>query len=73
MAATKGIRLHSELRKKFEEHCRANLLDERAVIEAWLLQFLEASESARQHAAARYGHWLAEQSKIDRKSKKTEE
>lgn len=70
MATTKGIRLHAELRRQFEEHCRANLLDERAVIEAWLLQFLEATAESRQQAAARYSEWLDEQSKPERKLKK---
>ncbi len=60
MPAPKGFRLNEELRKAFEEFCRANLLDERAVIEAWLLRLLEATEDERKAVAERYAHWTAE-------------
>jgi len=60
MAATKGIRLNAVLRKQFERFCRDQLLDERAVIEAWLLRFLEASEAERKEAATRYVAWYEE-------------
>ena len=63
MAATKGIRLHPELRAEFEQFCRDHLLDERAVIEAWLLRFLEASAAERQDAAKRYGLWSLQHAK----------
>lgn len=59
MPTTKGIRLDEDLRQAFEQHCRAHLLDERAVIEAWLLRFLEASEEERVAAAKRYAEWRA--------------
>jgi len=60
MAATKGIRLNESIRKEFEDFCRDNLLDERAVIEAWLVRFLEASNEERRHVAMRYVAWLDE-------------
>ncbi len=59
MPTTKGIRLDEELREAFEQHCRTHLLDERAVIEAWLLRFLEASDEDRLAAAKRYAEWRA--------------
>jgi len=60
MAATKGIRLNPILREEFEQFCRAHLLDERAVIEAWLLRFLEAPDDERQQVAKRYMKWHEE-------------
>jgi hypothetical protein len=51
MPAPKNFRLDEELRAWFERHCREQLLDERSVVEAWLLRFLEASEADRQAAA----------------------
>lgn len=67
MPSTKGIRLHTELRERFESTCAANLLDERAVIEAWLLRFLEASDAEKQQAATRYMQWLLDQAKPDKR------
>lgn len=64
MPATKGIRLDEELRASFEEYCRAHLLDERAVIEAWLLRFLEAKDEDRRAAAERYTQWSNERKAI---------
>lgn len=57
MSPTKGIRLDPKLREEFERHCRDHLLDERSVIEAWLLRFLEASVTEREAAAKRYQQW----------------
>jgi hypothetical protein len=59
MPAAKTLRLNEQLRKLFEEHCRNHLLDERSVVEAWLLRFLEASEDERRDTAARYAEWAA--------------
>lgn len=58
MAGQKNFRLNDELREEFERYCRDHLLDERAVVEAWLLRFLEAGDQERQVAAARYSQWL---------------
>lgn len=55
---TKGLRLHPRLREEFETFCRQNLLDERSVIEAWMLAFLAASEPQRREVAQRYDNWL---------------
>lgn len=60
MPAPKNFRLHDELRARFEKVCGENLFDERSVVEAWLLQFLEADQERRQMAAKRYADWLAE-------------
>lgn len=62
MAATKGIRLNTALRSRFEAFCRSHLLDERAVIEAWLLRFLEATDHERQQVAEAYAKWIANHS-----------
>jgi hypothetical protein len=70
MASTKGIRLNEAIRKEFEDYCRVNLLDERAVIEAWLLRFLEASEEERKRAAARYTQWHEHKGKPDTTAEK---
>lgn len=59
MATTKGLRLDEELRSRFERYCREHLLDERAVVEAWLLRFLEAVDQERQSTAKRYAEWMA--------------
>jgi hypothetical protein len=58
MPAPKNFRLNDDLRKQFEQICRENLLDERSVAEAWLLQFIEANAEQRQAAAKRYSAWL---------------
>ena len=55
---TKGLRLHPRLRQEFETHCRLNLLDERSVIEAWMLAFLQASELKRREVAHSYDEWV---------------
>lgn len=60
MPSVKGFRLNDELRASFEEYCRAHLLDERAVIEAWLLRFLEAKDEDRRAVAERYTQWSNE-------------
>lgn len=59
MPTTKGFRLDQELRESFERFCRDHLLDERAVVEAWLLRFLEAGDQERHAAAKRYSEWAA--------------
>lgn len=61
MAKLKAFRLHDALRENLETHCRRHLMDERAVVEAWILRFLEASTEERQAAADRYLEWLSEQ------------
>ena len=61
MPGQKNFRLNDELRAWFERHCREHLLDERSVVEAWLLRFLEAPESERQTTAKRYAEWRAMQ------------
>ena len=60
-STTKGLRLHPELRRRWEAECRKHLADERAVAEAWMLAFVEASPAERQKVAARYNDWLNEQ------------
>jgi hypothetical protein len=60
MPAPKNFRLNGELREWFERHCRENLLDERAVVEAWLLRSLETTPEERQAVAKRYSDWLEE-------------
>jgi hypothetical protein len=55
---TKGLRLHPRLRDEFETFCRQNLLDERSVIEAWMLAFLQAGEQQRREVAQRYDQWI---------------
>jgi len=45
----------------FESYCREHLLDERAVMEASLLRFLEGSEQERRAIAGRYMQWQTEQ------------
>jgi hypothetical protein len=58
MPAPKNFRLNDDLRQQFEQICRENLLDERSVAEAWLLQFIEANVEQRQAVAKRYSEWL---------------
>ena len=65
MPSTKGIRLNASLRKQFEDFCRVHLLDERAVIEAWLVRFLEASDEERKLTAKRYADWMAKDTVIE--------
>ncbi|MCE9554587.1 MAG: hypothetical protein K8T91_14615 [Planctomycetes bacterium] len=60
MAAIKGFRMNEELRARFEAACRENLYDERSVVEAWLLRFLDASQDERQRTAKRYSEWVGE-------------
>ncbi|HZK82446.1 MAG TPA: hypothetical protein VFC46_15295, partial [Humisphaera sp.] len=60
MPTQKNFRLNHELRARFEKLCRENLLDERSVVEAWLLQFLEGTTEQRQVVAKRYSDWIAE-------------
>jgi hypothetical protein len=59
MPRQKNFRLNDELRSRFERHCREHLLDERAVVEAWLLFFLESSDQERESTAKRYAEWLS--------------
>jgi hypothetical protein len=63
MPRQKNFRLNDELRTQFERHCRGHLLDERAVVEAWLLRFLESSDQERQATAKRYTEWLSKRKK----------
>lgn len=60
MPAPKNFRLNEDLRRLFEDACRENLLDERAVAEAWLLRFLEAGNEERTKVAKRYAEWLTQ-------------
>ena len=61
MPASKNFRLNDELRKQFEKVCRENLFDERSVVEAWILQFIDAGTDRRQAVAKRYAEWLSAQ------------
>jgi hypothetical protein len=58
MPAPKNFRLNDDLRRQFEQICKENLLDERSVAEAWLLQFIEADAEQRKAVARRYSEWL---------------
>lgn len=60
-APPKNFRLHQDLRTQFEAFCREHLLDERSVVEAWILRFLETSDAERQGVAKRYAEWVSEQ------------
>ena len=57
-STTKGLRLHPELRDWFETFCAERLMDERSVMEAALLVFLEAGEDQRRAMALRHRQWL---------------
>ena len=49
-----GIRLDSELRDAFDEYCNDHFTDPRAVVEALILDFLEADQQRRRELAAKY-------------------
>ncbi len=59
-STTKGLRLHPQIRDWFEGFCAERLMDERSVMEAALLTFLEAGEEERRRMALRHRAWLDE-------------
>lgn len=59
-STTKGLRLHPEIRDWFETFCAERLMDERSVMEAALLVFLEANDQERRAMALRHRQWLEE-------------
>ena len=57
-SSTKGLRIHPDIRDLFEQFCADRLLEERSVMEAALLAFIEADEAQRLKMARRQREWL---------------
>jgi len=56
-APAKNVRMNEALREWFEGFCRDHALDQRLVIEAWILGFLEATDEERLRMVRRYNEW----------------
>lgn len=59
MTTQKNFRFNKILLERFEKYCADNLLDERSVVEACMLGFLEATDSHRQELAKKFTAWVA--------------
>jgi len=61
MSRPKGFRLDDDLLDMFEQDCDTKLLDQRQVVEALLLFWVDSDQEHRDQVISEYREWKAEQ------------